>query len=298
MLLTIYTTYFSNPFRSSRITCSYKWDKIQEDSMSNPTIPKPSQLQIDPELDGQPAEMKDDHAGTTPTVVCFHGSGDNPLPGWQDFIEIAQREYTVVLLDRGTQRVSLTDANSAIVKHLQLYKLNPPYILVAHSHGGAFAKMFLHRNPKLVAGMLLVETGQEGGLPEKIERTLLNQTPLGDKPLSVIRGNSLIANWKILETAEAAADSESKKAELSYKREVLHAYEVEDERLKKAQLRMSTNTRYVHLPDCGHGVINDRPDVVLEELRWISTHLEPEIEKASPSLWCRFRELWQASRSR
>lgn len=228
-------------------------------------------------------------------VICFPGSGSDPLPGWDEFVRMARDEYTVVLLDRGTTKIAVNDANSALLKHLKLHRLKPPYVLIAHSYGGAFAKMFLHQKPEMVAGMLLVETGQEGGLPEQVEQSLLSRSPLGNKPLSVIRGNSLIAMWKALETAEPAADTISAKTELGERRKLLEACDLEDERLKKSQLQMSTNTRYIHLPDCGHGVIRDRPDIVLEELHWVTANLQAIV--VPHSLWTRLQAWWQATRS-
>lgn len=230
-----------------------------------------------------------------PTVICFHGSGVDALSGWKEFISLAQSDYEVVLLDRGSTKVSLEDANSALLEHLRERCMDPPYILVAHSYGGAFAKMFLHQEPRAVAGMLLVETGQEGGLPGNVEQSLLSRSPLGNKPLSVIRGNSLIISWKNLQAAEVVADSESAKAALKARRQILESCDIEDDRLKRAQLRLSENARYVRLPDCGHGVIRDRPGVVLEELQWVMANLQPE--KMSTNLWDRFRRWWLESRT-
>lgn len=248
----------------------------------------------DPVSKEQSSQVVDDRSKTAPTINCFHGSGEDPLPGWEEFVKMARQQYKVVLLDRGAQKISLL-ANTSLLKHLEQQKLRPPYILVAHSYGGAFAKIFLYQKAEMVAGMLLVETGQETGLPDKVEQALSSPILLGDRPLSIIRGNSLIANWKQLESAEATAQIESAKAELSQRRIVLESCDSEDERLKKAQLRMSRNTRYVHLPDCGHGVIRDRPDIVLQELQWVMENLQPVA--ASTSLWSKLRGLWQAPRS-
>lgn len=244
---------------------------------------------------GQQGHVVDHPSNAVPIVVCFHGSGDNPLPAWDDFVKMARHEYTIVLLDRGQQKISTADANLTLLKHLKAQQMHPPYVLVAHSYGGAFAKMLLHQTPEVVAGMLLVETGQEGGLPDNVERSLSSRIPLGNKPLAIIRGNSLITSWKALQTAEAAAGTVSVKAELNERRRVLEACDVEDDRLKKAQLQMSGNTKFVHLPDCGHGVVRDRPDVVLEELRWVIANLQPEA--MSTNVWTKFKQWWQAFRA-
>lgn len=231
-----------------------------------------------------------------PTVICFHGSGDNAVPGWKEFVDLARTHYEVVLLDRGSGQTSLNGANSILLNYLRDQHLDPPYVLVAHSYGGAFAKMFLYGNTRMVAGMLLVETGQEGGLPDDVERALLNRSLLGNKPLSVIRGDSLITSWEALQTAEAAADSESAKAALATRRQFLEACDTEDDRLKKAQLRLSRNAKYVHLPACGHNVIRDRPEVVIEQLQWIMANLQPVSTSRSP--WDSFMRWWREVRQR
>lgn len=237
-----------------------------------------------------------DRDGERPTVICFHGSGENAGSAWEEFVSLARTHYKAVLSNRGSRQTSIGDANLVLLNHLRDRHLDPPYILVAHSYGGAFAKMFLYENTKMVAGMLLVETGQEGGLPDDVEASLLERSLLGNKPLSVIRGNSLIASWEALQIEEAAADSESAKAALATRRRFLATCDAEDDRLKKAQLKLSSNSRYVHLPDCGHNVVRDRPDVVFEELRWIMSNLRPEPTSIGLSNW--FTRWWREVRQR
>lgn len=259
--------------------------KVHEGSMANPSTQETVSSNED--------TPNKSYQESAPAIVCFHGSGESPLTGWNDFLDAARKKYTVVLLDRGTQQTALADANVALLKYLKQHQIQPPYILIAHSYGGAFAKLFLFEHRSIVAGMLLVETGQEGGLPDKIEKSILNGTLLDNKPLSVIRGNSLLARWKTLADGQAVADTETKKASLQQQRKWLEACDMEDERLKKAQLRISRNNRYVHLPNCRHHVIRDRPDIVLEELEWIMASLRPEV--VSTSIWSKLKARWQAT---
>jgi len=134
--------------------------------------------------------------------------------------------------------------------------------------------MFMHKALADVAGAVLVETGQEGGLDPKIAAAQIRKGVLGERPLSVIRGNSFLEKAKSLAARENMAATEQQKAALALQRQLLQASDEEDERMKKAQLLLSKSTRYIHIPDCGHHVIRDRPVAVAEEVDWVSANLE------------------------
>lgn len=42
-----------------------------------------------------------------------------------------------------------------------------------------------------------------------------------------------------------------------------------------AQLHLSSHARYLQGDDCGHNVVRDRPDVVVEKLKWVLANLGP-----------------------
>lgn len=117
--------------------------------------------------------------------------------------------------------------------------------------------------------MILAETGQETALDPKMERRQYRRQILGRKPLSVIRANSLIGKWKQFEEALGKAEDEQQRLELLGQKQLLETWDKEDERLKTKQLRLSGFSHYVHVPDCGHHVIRDRPDVVADQIRWV-----------------------------
>ena len=202
---------------------------------------------------------------SNPVIICFHGSGESCSPSWEVLASELSKKYRVLLPDRGS--LPVTQAEFASKLSALLSDLLPPYVLIAHSYGGAFARYFLHAHLKDVAGMVMVETGQETALDPKIERLQYSRQVLGSKPVSVIRGNSLIAKFKALE------ESDANRQMLEQQRNQLDQWDAEDERLKKAQLALSRNTRYVHIPDCGHHVIRDRPDVVVEAVEWAMENL-------------------------
>ncbi|KAF2999615.1 hypothetical protein E8E14_003456 [Neopestalotiopsis sp. 37M] len=170
-----------------------------------------------------------------------------------------------------------------MMDYLRRVKLQapPPYVLVAHSYGGTFARAFLDRSPEDVAGMVLAETGQETALDAKIEMRQYKRQILGNKPLSVIRANTLIRKWAQYEHAVKTANSDAENAALAVQKQILDATDKEDERLKKAQLALSRHHRYLHIPDCGHGVVQDRPEVVAGEVRWVMENLDRKENKSA-----------------
>ncbi|EKJ69570.1 hypothetical protein FPSE_10281 [Fusarium pseudograminearum CS3096] len=198
-----------------------------------------------------------------PWIICFHGSGDS-CASWEPLADLLD-VYQILLWDRLDPNISPKKAILELLEYLDKSRLSSCYVLVAHSYGGTFAKLFLESRPHQVAGMVLVETGQETGIDPKIEQRQYQKRILRNKPLVVIRGNTL--KWKQLQYDQAlAAEQNLASPTLVIQKRMLDATDREDERLKKAQLQLSTNNRYVHLPDCGHGVIEARPDAEDEVL--------------------------------
>ncbi|KFA50110.1 hypothetical protein S40293_06363 [Stachybotrys chartarum IBT 40293] len=158
-----------------------------------------------------------------------------------------------------------------MLRYLAKNELQPPYVLIAHSYGGTMGREFLQQRPDAVAGMILVETGQETALDPKVEEDQYRRQILGSKPLSVIRGNIMIEKIAQLNARLQACENETQRSELKKSPEyvLIQGSNKEDERLKKKQLALSRNSRYIHIPDCGHGVIRDRPDVVAAEVHWV-----------------------------
>lgn len=214
---------------------------------------------------------------TLPLIICFHGSGESCASWWalaQLLLQQSNQAYRVLLYDRGAENPKPDVSNSELVRHLKDSALKPPYVLVAHSYGGAFARDFLQKHPLDVAGMVLVETGQETALSTAVEEDQYRRQILGKKPLSVIRGNSLIGKYAQVEATLQAATSEAEREEIRNGLEymMLDSVDKEDERLKKRQLGLSSNSRYRHISDVGHHVIRDRPAAVADEVKWVMGH--------------------------
>lgn len=217
-----------------------------------------------------------------PWIICFHGSGDS-CTSWEPLVGLL-KDYQILLWDRLDPNIKPEKAVSDLLEYLDGSQPSSIYVLVAHSYGGTFARLFLESRPHQVAGMVLAETGQETAIDPKMEQRQYESKILGDKPLVVIRGNTL--RWKQIQYEQAlAAEQNLANPTLAIQKQMLDATDKEDERLKKAQLQLSRNNRYIHLTDCGHGVIEARPDAVREAICWVMEHLHsqydgPEEEEA------------------
>lgn len=212
----------------------------------------------------------------SPLVLCFHGSGED-CSSWRPLASLLTSSHRVLLYDRGAIEVGKAAASTAAAEMLAYLAESPnlslPYILVAHSYGGAVAREFLEQALEQVVGVVLVETGQETAINTAVEEVQYSRKVLGDRPLSVIRGNSLIAKWKELERREEGGEVDGAH------RALLKMWDEEDVRLKKRQLALSRRNRYIHISDCGHHVVRDRPEVVAEEVEWVMKNWNVPMEQ-------------------
>jgi hypothetical protein len=99
------------------------------------------------------------------------------------------------------------------------------------------------------------------------EKKQFERQALGDKPLSVILCKSVTEYERIFEKGVEAGNGT--KVQQRTFRKLLDGWEVAARRLSEEQLRLSSRTHFVYLPDCGHNVHLIRPDVVAEEIRWV-----------------------------
>ncbi|KAI2604002.1 uncharacterized protein GGS25DRAFT_534525 [Hypoxylon fragiforme] len=252
---------------------------------SSPSHSKHRLLIPDPDPE---AQTDPDSEKKSPLIICFHGSGESCSPSWDALahsLSSPPHRLRVLLYDRGEENPKPPQATAGLCAYLRREGLAGPYVLVAHSYGGAFARMFLERATEgQVGGMVMVETGQEGGVGGEGEERQYRDRVLGMRLLSVVKGDSFIAARKGLEAVEAVevveggegnrndGGKEVAKADLRMRREMLRTWDGEDERLKKRQLMLSrkeARKRFVRVAECGHHVVRDRPDVVVREVLWV-----------------------------
>ncbi|MDI1493586.1 MAG: hypothetical protein OHK93_005377 [Ramalina farinacea] len=224
---------------------------------------------------------------TEPIIIIFPGSNAG-CDSWQPVATEIQGFARVLLYDRsglgqsetGTSRDTGAVAAAELTSLLRAIDVPGPYILVAHSYGGCVAREFLQLHQKDVVGMVFSETGTETKCQHAEEQ--YRTRVLGDSPLSVIRGESAFCGQRKghegagdagnIDDTGKSRDGPEQSTEHS---RMLEAMEKLDEELKREQLQLSKKGKFRNVPNCGHNVHLVRPDVVVEEVRWVLEHMEP-----------------------
>jgi len=95
----------------------------------------------------------------TPTIIVEAAADDRPTLSlsWNAVIQGVQPTTRICIYDRVPVNTS-QDAAENLHVLLSKIPLPGPYILVAHSIGGWYARVFAHLYPEEVAGMILVDT--------------------------------------------------------------------------------------------------------------------------------------------
>ena len=206
-----------------------------------------------------------------PLLIIFPGANATS-ESWEPVSSLLQETVRVLLYDRsglgrsehGPNRDTGPVAADELSMLLKAVNQSGPYVLVAHSYGGCVAREFLNLHTKDVVGMVLSETGTETKCRYAEEQ--YRRQVLSNCPLSVIRGEAAFSTpWG----QEVGVLHEQRKA----RNDMLEAMAKADEHLKREQLRLSKNSKFRNIPDCGHNVHLARPDVVAEEVRWVLENL-------------------------
>jgi pimeloyl-ACP methyl ester carboxylesterase len=120
-------------------------------------------------VDGKDMDLFYIKKGTgTPHIVVLNGLDEN-VRLWKKTLPGLAELGTVVIYDRGGVGWSdpgldprtATVINTEMREFLQSIAFEPPYILVAHSLGGLYARLYAHVYPDEVSGIVLVDTTHE-----------------------------------------------------------------------------------------------------------------------------------------
>ena len=207
-----------------------------------------------------------------PLLIVFPGA-NAACESWEPVSSLLQDTVRVLLYDRsalgrsehGPNKDTGPMAADELSKLLKAVDLPGPYVLVAHSYGGCVAREFLHLHARDVVGMVLSETGTETKCRYAEEQ--YRRQVLRDGPLSVIRGESAFS-------ARRGEDVSALDEQHRAREGMLEAMGKADEQLKREQLKLSRNSRFRNVPDCGHNVHLTHPDVVVEEIKWVLSNVK------------------------
>ena len=101
-----------------------------------------------------------------PTIILINGGGDTIDTEWTKIIPALSKTTSILAYDRPGQMKStpLQNMNPVTAKSvvitlqtlLEKLKINPPYVLVAHSSGALYAQYFARNYPNEVAGLVMI----------------------------------------------------------------------------------------------------------------------------------------------
>lgn len=226
-------------------------------------------------------------------VIFFPGSSAS----YTSFLPVSTLVHTsrILLYDRSglglsdplpnTTSISGAQAAQELDALLKVLYLPGPYVLVAHSYGGCVAREFLRLYTQNIVGMVLSETGTETKCTDHEEQ--YRRQILGHWPLSVIRGEAIFGGSKTgQERSDGASGNptvteegpmtkqidngdKNNNSHEKARRAMLASMKAMDETLKREQLQLSTRSRFLNVPGCGHNVNQVRPDLVAAEVCWV-----------------------------
>lgn len=147
----------------------------------------------------------------SPAVILESGLGSDSL-GWASVQPALARQTRVCAYDRAgygwsdrsprprTAMIAVDELRAL----LQKAGVAPPYVLVGHSLGGVYVKLYAHRYPAEVAGLVLVDPSDERDLsdlpPDYREhyRTMIAETQDGMGTLKLLINSGIPALWPAL----------------------------------------------------------------------------------------------------
>lgn len=229
------------------------------------------------------------------TVIFENGLSDNSSVWAKVQPEVAKFANTVSYdrggvggSDRGPDPRHGLEIADELHKLLENANIPGPYILCAHSEGGMFARLFANVYPEGIVGMVLIEARHED--QDKVEALRLSAEQavqiidVGALDVDVLGGNGSRGEFVNLQNTyeQLKANPEIPQVPLVViraKGEALNASEQEaiDEIKLDFQQQMaalSSNSTMVYVPDSGHDVQKQKPEVVINAIQSIINELE------------------------
>lgn len=204
-------------------------------------------------------------AQTHPLLILLPGSSATHET-FHPLIPLFPPHLPVLLYNRTTSH-PLPSAHELLTL-LTTLDCQGPYILLAHSYGGAIARAFLHIRSEAVAALIFIETGQETPAGEWSDQQFRKRV-MQERPVVVIKGDTLHG----LKTRNQQ-ESQGNQTITTEITSLMRKWECKDRKLKRRQLCLSWNSKWVEVAGVGHGVVGERPDVVITEgVDWVLEEL-------------------------
>lgn len=232
--------------------------------------------------------------GNTPSIVLVGGFGSD-LSTWQNLYAALPASSTVFTYNRAGIGISEDvagprDARSIATEMKNILDANsiqPPYIFVAHSMGGIYARMFYHLNPGKVKGIVLVDATHENQLD-----SLLSMIPQPDRDMAL--AGMAAANDSVLNSMPAGSLKEEFRANFATNYQQIRQYpaidnipvyvitstkvtadnppfivDIHTALHQQWALSAGTSGRFSTTNNSGHYIQVEEPGLVAEGIRWV-----------------------------
>lgn len=213
----------------------------------------------------------------TPTVIIDQGLFRDPLPefdaadwyGWATALhEIADFAHVCVYNRRGVPNSDPLDGNDvrtsqdhvddlfALVESLGL---SEQLVLVGHSWGGLNLQLFTKQHADRVVGMVLVDSSHPQG------SEILGPFPVASSPewVDIPKSENILGGMADLGSVPLIVISQGRFTGATESQATAWA------ELQVDLTRLSSNSQHIVVPDSGHLVMIDRPDVIVDAVKTI-----------------------------
>jgi len=241
-----------------------------------------------------PIHVSESGAGST--VVFESGMGEGPEV-WSDVRPAIARIAHTVAYDRPgigqspptTRPRTVTQMAADLHDMLRAAKIAPPYVLVGHSLGGAIIQVYVHRYPREIAGLVLVDP-EDGRLIDLLHSKMsavdwASRAKALDQALPTmspaVRAELNAAN----QSGQAVAQSSpfppvpvilltgTKKNPEFPGNPLEQDLKLE---LHKALVAANPRAKHILVPNSRHYIQNDAPDVVIRAVQDVLTSARPK----------------------
>ncbi|MFY8127937.1 MAG: alpha/beta fold hydrolase [Chitinophagaceae bacterium] len=232
--------------------------------------------------------------GSSASIVLVGGFGSE-LKTWQNLYSILPNNASIFSYNRAgignSENVDGSRDAIGIAKEMRAIlaanNVKPPYVLVAHSMGGVYARMFYHLHPNLVKGIVLVDATHENQLD-----SLLSHVPATDR--SMILAQMAAANDAELQAMQNGSLKEEFRANFATNYQQIRQYnaiknipiyvvtstkvtadnpafvvDIHKELHEQWAMAAGLNGRFIATSNSEHYIHVDEPGLVAEGVRWI-----------------------------
>ena len=228
-----------------------------------------------------------------PTIILESGMG-NDMTAWQSTMERFEEHSQVFAYNRAgfqgsTSKNTQRDGRTIVLELRELLKelnIPPPYILVGHSLGGLYMKLFANTFPDEVAAVVYID-------PTHHEMRQICKTPDGEYCVNEIpwwakiilpdavadeykqldRSLEFSSNVKNFPTVPVVVLSAGK---IPKGVEEMDKEWIDSKNWQKYFTTLSPVSKHITCRSCGHHVHHDKPELVTEALDWVMEQLQIE----------------------